>query len=341
MQDYIKDLHVARLLANCLTLEQDNLLLDIVNPTNKVLYLAQREYAKSFEECQESGTLLFDHMIGEMVKQGLWNNVDEKRIQELKDSISSMKMEIFKNWIKTGTVKLYKKQVRRAEKEIIGLLTKKNAYHSMTCEGISTYNRWIYLVEHCTFLGEAQYNFADLSPEEILNYWQNNTLNDSELRELSKYEGWMNVWCSSNKVPFVFPLSEEQQRLIMWSRMYDNIRESSEAPVDEIMEDDDALDGWILVQRSKMNKERTTKMVEDSINVKNSKHAEVFIPVGSSEEAKRIFDLNNPQGAHTVKSRMEQVKNSTGEVKQAAFSDVKFSRMLQANNQEAAKARGM
>ena len=38
--------------------------------------------------------------------------------------------------------------------------------------------------------------------------------------------------------------------------MYDNVYESHERPNDKIIEDDDCLDGWFIVQRRKHEKDK-------------------------------------------------------------------------------------
>lgn len=276
-----------------------------------------------------------------MEEQGLWTKAKDDRIKELREAVTNMKMEIFRNWIRTSSVMSMKRQIRRAESEIMELLIQKNMYYSMTCEGLASQARNAVLTEKCTVLNGTPYNFADFGIEHIMGYIQKNTLSDSELREISKCDNWLNIWCSTDKTPFSLPLSDEQERISLWTRMYSNIRESGDCPSDEVLQDDDAVDGWMTIMKNKNAKAKTTAMVEDTLNLKNNRHQEVFVPVGSAEEAKRIFDLNNTQGNMTVKSRMEQVKNSVGEVKQSQFSDVKFSRMLAANVQESNKMKGL
>ena len=39
--------------------------------------------------------------------------------------------------------------------------------------------------------------------------------------------------------------------IVIWSKMYDNVQESIDAPIQSVMEDDDALDGWFIVQNRK------------------------------------------------------------------------------------------
>lgn len=334
MQDYIKDLHIKRLLANFLVYEDGEVgLLIIKNPDATISYCAEYEYCKIYEECMKSGILNDTDSVNWMISQGLWTKEKESRLIELRDSISNLKIEIFRNWIKDSTVFTLKKNIRRAEKEISELLNQKNAYYSNTCDGVASYHKWIYLIERCTYRdNDIRYNFEELDAQYILNYWQSNTLNDTELRQIAKYDVWLNIWHSSNKQPFTNSyLSDEQKKIIMWSRMYDNIKESSECPADDVIEDDDALDGWLLIQQKNNQKNKTSKMVDSLVGNAN-KHAEIFVPVGSQEEARKIFELNNAQGSLTYKTRMEQIKKE-GVIEHGRLRDVQLERQLLANQQ--------
>ena len=71
-------------------------------------------------------------------------------------------------------------------------------------------------------------------------------------------------------------LTDEQRALLNISRMYDNIYEHPECPDDKIIEDDDALDGWMILQKRKNDKDKKKSQFDSSNpNLKNS--GEVFV----------------------------------------------------------------
>ena len=43
----------------------------------------------------------------------------------------------------------------------------------------------------------------------------------------------------------------DQKNILILSRMYDNVQESLDCPADDIMQDDDMLDGWFIHQKNK------------------------------------------------------------------------------------------
>ena len=77
------------------------------------------------------------------------------------------------------------------------------------------------------------------------------------------------------------------------SKTYDNIREHTECPSDIIIDDDDALDGWMLYQRDKISKEQRKADIEGRLGLNKQNGNEVFLMTSSQEEVKEIFDLNS------------------------------------------------
>jgi len=120
---------------------------------------------------------------------------------------------------------------------------------------------------------------------------------------LSKYDKWRMVWSSGRQEGRVFgrpsiELTSEQQSLIAWSKLYDNINEHPESPPKEVIDDDDLLDGWLILEQKK-NKHKPG----------NNKHgkpgaSEVFIPVESKEDAVRVGQMNDAKSRFIKAQRM-------------------------------------
>lgn len=90
--------------------------------------------------------------------------------------------------------------------------------------------------------------------------------------------------------------------------MYDNIYKSSECPPDEIINDYDALDGWMIVQRRKRDAQLNNRIVEDGISnekIKNSDH--IFVLTGQ-EDIDKIYNLNTVENKINLGKRLKQLK---------------------------------
>ena len=106
--------------------------------------------------------------------------------------------------------------------------------------------------------------------------------------------------------------------------MYDNIAESPDSPSEDVLEDDDMLDGWLLIQRREREKDKKEKSVESVIgNQKISGADEVFVAAKSLEDIDRINLLNDMRASIIREQRLGQIKDSDGGVKHQDLADVK------------------
>ena len=133
------------------------------------------------------------------------------------------------------------------------------------------------------------------------------------------------MWAAGKKEGRIFDklpieLSTEQKTLIGWSMMYDSIAESPDAPVDEIIEDDDALDGWLIVQ-SRKRKQGQQKSVAEELMGKHPNAKDVFIKTDDADHAQKILELNDLD-AQRIRSRRTQQIKEKGSVSYHKFDDV-------------------
>jgi len=118
-------------------------------------------------------------------------------------------------------------------------------------------------------------------------------------------------------------MTDEQKTLITWSSIYDNISEHPDCPPDYIINDDDVLDGWLIIQRRKrekdMNKQRAESLITNE-KIKNS--AEIFLPAGNVEDMKKIASLNDQYGDSVKRQRFKTI-NKRGIVEEKDMPDTR------------------
>ena len=106
--------------------------------------------------------------------------------------------------------------------------------------------------------------------------------------------------------------------------MYDNVYENTDSPDDDVIQDDDCLDGWFIVQRRKYETEKTRRETEDLLgNSKIANSQEVFIMAPDQEAANKLYDLNDPVARSVVRSRQHQKDQHEGQLDFREFTDVK------------------
>jgi len=115
--------------------------------------------------------------------------------------------------------------------------------------------------------------------------------------------------------------------------MYDNIQESMDCPSEDVINDDDMLDGWFLTQKQKRDKEKAESEFEQSIsNEKINNSDEIFVMAGSRHEAEKIDSMNSVHGKMTKKERTATLQHK-GSMEQHEFRDEKLKLRQQSNQQ--------
>ena len=82
--------------------------------------------------------------------------------------------------------------------------------------------------------------------------------------------------------------------------------------------------------------------MNSELNRLSAKHGdadEVFVPVGSKEEAQRVVNFNDTQGKVVMKQRQNLIKKQ-GEVRDGEFADRKLQLHTQARQEMLQKMRG-
>jgi len=114
--------------------------------------------------------------------------------------------------------------------------------------------------------------------------------------------------------------------------MYDNIQESLDCPTKEVIEDDDLLDGWFIIQGKKRDKEKSEQDFENSVKSNKIKNAsEIFVMAPNQKEKERIDNMNNVHSSMIKKQRFAVIQKQ-GKAEQHNFEDERLKIVTQQNN---------
>ena len=116
--------------------------------------------------------------------------------------------------------------------------------------------------------------------------------------------------------------TDDQKMLITFAKMYDNAYQSMECPSDEVFEDDDMFDGWMIDQRRTREKEQKQKELDSTKNIPDSAQ-EVFIFAPTREDAAKVYDLNDTAGRMKIKQRNDMIEK-LGSVEAKDLPDTKM-----------------
>ena len=220
------------------------------------------------------------------------------------------------------TIRSLIKQTRDEIYRILLILAK---YETHSLEGLASYAKTIFLIKNTTYLNKKKFNFRDTNISSVLSELQKVNCSADDIREISKSSTWSNMWFGlkgGNIFKKGVGISIDQQLLLVWSKLYDNIKENPECPSDNIIDDNDALDGWLLLEKEENAKKAAESRSKKRYSSKLDKCDEVFVMVNNKEEADRVLSMNDAYSKRVIQQRVNEIANN-GEVAYHNFSDIR------------------
>ena len=239
-------------------------------------------------------------------------------------------MEIFNYRNQEQKRETIRKYLRAGEKQFAEHTSKKYQYHDSTSEGIAFLEKSIFLISQCTFLGDSLYSFDEVSAKDVWMTYQNLMCDEKKVRELAREDPWRTIWllkdtgCINLFSNNNRELSTDQANLLAWSNMYDSISQSPDNPSDDVVNDDDMLDGWLILQRKKREKDRAQSEVDNTLNDKTRNAGEIFLMAGSEKDADRIDNMNDMNTKMIKKQRNIAIKEKGDSMDQHELPDQKM-----------------
>lgn len=335
MENYEREYFLSRIIAGYTRFKKQDICLKIKHPTLDITYEGNEIYKEVYSNSLEEGIMTSDDALNLLYDTKQWDDEKEHNFtKKIPEDIEKFQEGLYLFAYKQREVERLRKYLAAARKEQDRLSLIRTKYDAMTCSGLAAFARYNFLVENSVFnYDNTKYSFDKIGLMDITSYSMTNMIQSEIIRELSRSLPWVNQWGSCKSNGSIFPVSgveltTSQNLLIMWSRMYDSIYESTESPEQFIIDDDDMLDGWLIVQRKK-SKERKAKSAAESFtsNSKIRNAQEVFLVAENAEEAKRIYDMNSNRGNSIVRQRLNKIR-SQGKVNHAEFSDVQLERTV-------------
>lgn len=317
MELYLREQIVHRLLSNYIVYEQ----YIIKNPTINILYMADLVYQKYLKDNRFNGFLTNDECIRIL---DIPKDYKEKIVQ-LESTIDNTKIELYKNSLNPKLVKKIKETLASLKKSLYKIHNQISELNIYTIEYSALVEKLSYILKNTLY--DLECNKIEINNwnkfNDILLYYKNSQLNAEELRELARNEPWSSYWRINKDTPFgtnTGEYIEDQRLLILYSKMYDNIYENPKRPIDEVVQDDDMLDGWMIIQRREREREISELKVQDKFGGKLANSDEIFLPASNIDEYHAINDLNDVNAQMIKKQRMEVIKQK-GEAEDVDFPD--------------------
>tara|TARA_R100000008_G_scaffold41113_2_gene23670 strand:- start:4878 stop:5924 length:1047 start_codon:yes stop_codon:yes gene_type:complete len=347
MKQHEREYFVARIRSGIYKIKLGELDLKIVPLTLEQELDVQQCYVATYRQAEKDGFLTHEDLLESMKERGLWSEEDEERIKGLEKDIDRLKVELFQNKNKEDLVERIRTYLKAGKEQLDQQLSKKMANYDKSCEGIAQVKKVEKIMElSCVYADSGEpYDFKDVDVTHIVRLFGLQVLSESSAREIARTEPWHSTWVLKDSNTFEFfnykgrQLTTDQKNVIVWSRMYDSVHESMDCPSEDVIQDDDMLDGWFILQKKKRDQEKVQAEIEQSTsNPKIASSDEIFVMAHSQKDADRINKSNNIN-AQQIKRKRAAVLERQGEAKDLDFQDQQLRLRAQSNEMYKGKFR--
>jgi hypothetical protein len=275
----------------------------VTSPDLKTKYEAEILYDSIIEENKfDKRFLTLKEIEMSLIANNIWNPELDKKIKEIENQIEDTKVDIYLNFLNLSKKTFYEKNIESLKKILSQLYNKKNSFNHLSIEEHSMSVKNEFIISNTIHDNENKLviNYNDNLDYIILqNFIQeivNNMIQALDIRELAKSNLWHMYSTTTNINQDILTSSDDYKLLISYTNMYNNVKQHPECPSQDIIEDDNALDGWSIHQNRKAEKDKKKQSILDKVGGKNKNLGDhMFIFTNNEEEIEAINDLNDQE----------------------------------------------
>jgi hypothetical protein len=293
---------IYRILLNYYFIFIDNVKYKVVYPSAKIKYDSEILYDSILEENKYDKTWMTQQEIDfELSKNGIWTKEDENELESKKRSLDATKIEIYLSFSNVSKREKIRKNIKIINKKINELHNRKNSlsYLDIKEYALTIKNEFL-IMNSITDLNDKLYfdnpygeNYEAKQLNHFVREILNNSIDITTLKSIARSELWKSYINSNPQAAHNINLNDDYRYLLSIHKMYENAKQHPEAPTEEIISDDDALDGWFLFQNQKMEKEKRKNVTLDKFGKKIKESDHVFILGENQQEIQEIYSLND------------------------------------------------
>ncbi len=308
---------VSKIVSGVTYVEYNDSIYIVREPSALDKHIAERIYAEKLNEAKYMGINTTASINKILLDLGMWSETEEKLMKDLPKQIEQAKVDLYNAYVAFKSRDSPRKALLKLNSKLISLMLKKNIFRKHTAEGIADDCKHAYII--CSnvtdYYGNKIWEAQEYSEQDgvlskfIIDMYIREQISEPQLRELCKTDPWRTLWGVGKSESSIFGhpasnLSQEQRAIIAWSRVYDNIYENPDCPPDEVIKDDDMLDGWLTLQGRKRDQNKSAKSSAASTGAKGD---EVYYFAESQGDAQRIFEMNDNQGRALLRNKEKEI----------------------------------
>ena len=335
MDDIYYEKLLYRILQGRLRLKLGDLVLFIQEPSRDDLEESFEIYDEAYKKAYFEGVFVKSEIIEILLAHEMWSPHDDKEADKIEKQIDDLKVEAFKSFYDPRKLRGIKAYIRSMEKTMMSFKMKKTILDHTTCEGIASFAQKTWLISSNTKNKDgSDHQWGKYSISTVMDRYASEAIDHSDMRKIARSHPWRPMWSLGKSGTNLFgglacDITRDQANLCSYSSMYDSVYESSDTPKEKVIDDDDCLDGWFVVQRreaEKMKKQQEVDRLTNNPKIANSQ--EVFLMADSQEGVQEILDLNHPHSRAIMEQRNKQIEEA-GSINFTKFADVQQEIALQ------------
>lgn len=307
----------------------------LVNPNIQIKTQSNLIYKKIYNDHLYDDAFIDPDRLDFMLKlNGIIPSNYEEKIKQLEKDIENIKVGLFKNYKRKTSRSSYKISLKKEQDNLNKLSGKKSNWDFLLLSNFANKNKIEFLFANSIYDYDSNclvFDYDNLDVKLLHSFID--VLQEDPLKQINSYKHiaingiWRNYWICNKDHIFngsVVDWTDEQRTLVSISKMFDSIYENPECPDDEIFEDFDALDGWMILQRRKTIAEKKQRGVKEILGKNVKDGGEVFLMAENTEDAEDILDMNSEEAMYRYKTRIDMLNKSDGQIlKDTDFPDVK------------------
>jgi hypothetical protein len=307
----------------------------VAHPDREARCIMDEIYLTTIQDAAQQEVYTEAEILQWMREEGYWDDERERMRTTISEDIEKLKVGMYENRESPQYLKEGRRCLGVARQKLQDLEMQRNSYvmrcdigmARMACLSFRIASSLCRNGKHL-YPGEAALNPDPDLVSDVTMAWQEAQLGERDFRALARSSVWRSLWsCRKTGDPLfggpVCDFTEDQQQLVAASQLYDNIHEHPECPPDHILEDDDLLDGWLILERRKHSKGRDEQDVLKDIRSEAIRNGqEVFIVAQGPDHARKIEGLNTPEAQAIIANRNKIIAEK-GVVDDLELPDVK------------------
>jgi len=288
-----------------------------------------------------------------LVETGQWSVENNIKIESIKDDIHKITKGLLDFILNNKKLEQARLMLRKAEKTLYKLIDEKNKLMINSAENYSIMQQQRYLISKIVYtlddkpLWQNDFDFENYQDLSLINrlcrlFFEESRIGSKTLRFLARSNYWKMIWTTSKEMNIfdIPPMqwTDNQRGLVYWSKVYDNISESSDRPSNKIIDDDDLLDSWFIRQSDKMEAQSNKNNINNIINDNNKPGRKETFIVTDNASSKDVYSMNDASSRIKIKAK-QKILTEKGEIKEQDTPEGKEEIRIQFSKQSIAKGK--